>query len=65
MFLWFENHSVFTLKPSVIASLNGSAAQTSKRSAAMIKNKAGGDAASAIPASGASNAAQPNAASNS
>jgi len=41
MFLWFENHSVFTLKPSVIASLNGST-QTSKRSSAiMSKNKAG------------------------
>ena len=23
MFLWFENHSVFTLKPSVISYLNG------------------------------------------
>ena len=23
MFLWFENHSVFTLKPNVIANLNG------------------------------------------
>lgn len=40
MFLWFENHSVFTLKPSVIASLNGTS-QTSKRSAALMsKNKA-------------------------
>lgn len=54
MFLWFENHSVFTLKPSVIASLNGVSAQTSKRSAALLnKNKAGGCDAAA--ASGSSN----------
>ena len=38
MFLWFENHSVFTLKPNVIASLNASATQ-SKRSAMIAKNK--------------------------
>jgi len=38
MFLWFENHSVFTLKPNVIASLNASATQ-SKRSAMIGKNK--------------------------
>ena len=48
MFLWFENHSVFTLKPSVIASLNGMSSQSSKRSTAILnKNKAGGGAEAA------------------
>ena len=39
MFLWFENHSVFTLKPSVIASMNG-VQNVSKRNATLVgKNK--------------------------
>ena len=51
MFLWFENHSVFTLKPSVIASMNG-VQNVSKRNATLVgKNKvesaAGADSASA------------------
>lgn len=38
MFLWFENHSVFTLKPNVIATMNG--VPNTKRSATLIgKNK--------------------------
>lgn len=42
MFLWFENHSVFTLKPSVVANLNGAAA--GKRAAALhSKNKGDGE----------------------
>ena len=42
MFLWFENHSVFTLKPNVIASLNGMA-NVNKRNAQLIgKNKVEG-----------------------
>ena len=44
MFLWFENHSVFTLKPSVIASLNGSASSAvSKRSTQIASKKLEGD----------------------
>ena len=47
MFLWFENHSVFTLKPSVIASMNG-VQNVSKRSAQLVgKNKVEGGAAGA------------------
>ena len=48
MFLWFENHSVFTLKPNVIASLNGSQS-VSKRSGAM-KNKESAENASGTAA---------------
>ena len=49
MFLWFENHSVFTLKPSVISYLNGTGgSNNSKRvqAAILAKNKnEGSDAA--------------------
>lgn len=47
MFLWFENHSVFTLKPSVIANLSG--ANATKRNAAIIgaKSKPDGESSSA------------------
>ena len=61
MFLWFENHSVFTLKPSVIASMNG-VTNVSKRSAQLVgKNKIEAGAAGADSGTSAS-AASTNAA---
>lgn len=58
MFLWFENHSVFTLKPSVIASMNG-VQNVSKRSAQLVgKNKVEGGAAGADSGASGSAASQ-------
>jgi len=54
MFLWFENHSVFTLKPSVIASMNG-VQNVSKRNATLVgKNKVENGSAAGENASSAS-----------
>ena len=54
MFLWFENHSVFTLKPSVIASMNG-VQNVSKRNATLVgKNKVENGAATGENANSAS-----------
>jgi len=39
MFLWFENHSVFTLKHSVIANLSGSQSISKRNTALLSKNK--------------------------
>lgn len=60
MFLWFENHSVFTLKPSVIANLSG--AQSTKRNAALIgaKNKSDGESTSANAQGSSATIAQSN-----
>jgi len=47
MFLWFENHSVFTLKPSVIASMNGVQGNSQRNAALAGKNKVEGGGAAA------------------
>ena len=56
MFLWFENHSVFSLKPNIIASITGQSS-SAKRSTLMSKNKPEGENAVASTSSGAQNVA--------
>ncbi len=53
IFLWFENHSVFTLKPNVISYLNGSgnSSSSSKRGQASILAKNKNEGAEAVPSS--------------